>query len=366
MTLPEQILDLQGYLNGVLIPPPQNEADTCIKVILPLLYSAGYAPGDIFSQNVNLSGTFPDFTILSSSNTWFLEAKAWSVPLINKHAAQTMGYVNGQGKRWGVLTNGQEWQLYDDAITGVPAPGRLILTALLSDAEKMLEFMTIIGKSSMTSNSIVKSVLQQRLKSRLESEFLDPNSDLIKAMRTSLRSNYKLLGVQGTDIVLALQPTKIPAGSPALPTPHSPLPPVIANVTTVPHTATNSIYTLKDLADMKQHNAGMKPNNVKYETGEVVVIRNWCDLAESIVNHLVQIDNLPPMPFTGRGSGSEYLINTTPIHSKGGQLKRHRKIVYSKGIIYLHIDRSASDFVFHLCALCTLVGLDPNQITVYF
>lgn len=365
MTLPELILDLQGFFNGDHLAPP-NEASTCDWIISPLLIGSGYHLRDILSQGVNPTGKIPDYTILSSTpHTWFLEAKKWSDPLSDLHADQALNYAHSSSNRWVVLSNGKEWRLYDDNISGISAD-RLILKANLSDFDEIEEFMRVIGKSSITTNAIEKSVLQLRLKSTLKSEFLNPNSDLIKAMRSSLRSDYKLSGVQGADIVLALQPTKIPGGSPSLPTPHSPLPPVIANVTAVPHTGINSTYTLKDLADMKQNIAGMKPILVKFSSGKVDSVKSWIDLAVKIIAHIASSNFSLPIPFSGQASGKRYLINSSPIHVNGDKMNESKILSFPTGVVYLHTNRSSSDLVSSLHSLCIAVGLDPNQITVHF
>ena len=166
MTLPELILDLQDYLNGAHSAPP-NEASTCFWVILPLLEYSGYHQRDILPQKIDPTGKIPDYEILSSTPyTWFLEAKKWSSPLSTLDADQALNYAHSSGNRWVVLSNGKEWRLYDDSISGT-TPDRLILTANLVDTDQMLEFMTVIGKTSMTSNEIQNYVQHIRLKSIL-------------------------------------------------------------------------------------------------------------------------------------------------------------------------------------------------------
>src|SRR5439155_23527827 len=100
-------------------PPPVNESTTCEWVIYPLLLAAGHARRDILSRVADNNGQYPDYSILlDSPHGWFLEAKAWNVALQDNHAQQALNYANQNGKRWVVLSNGQEWRLYDNDIRG--------------------------------------------------------------------------------------------------------------------------------------------------------------------------------------------------------------------------------------------------------
>ena len=112
MNICEAIQDALKYFDD----PPPNEARTCELVILPLLHAARYDRRDILSHVSDGGRGFPDYTILpkDEQHKFYLEAKAWLVMLEDEHARQSLNYANGNGKRWVVLTNGQEWRLYDN------------------------------------------------------------------------------------------------------------------------------------------------------------------------------------------------------------------------------------------------------------
>ena len=108
MTLEDEIKEAQSYADD----PPENEANTCNRIILPLLLAAGYAQRDIESQMADGAGRFPDYTLLPNTVfTWYLEAKAWNVALNDIHARHSLSYAMVNGKRFVVLTNGQDWRL---------------------------------------------------------------------------------------------------------------------------------------------------------------------------------------------------------------------------------------------------------------
>ena len=123
VTLDEEIAQAQVFISE----PPKNESNTCEWIILPILWSTGYARRDIESRMADSTGQYPDYTLLPnhSSATFYLEAKAWNVTLEDIHVKQALNYANHNGKRFVVLTNGQNWRLYDNAVQG-PLPDKLL------------------------------------------------------------------------------------------------------------------------------------------------------------------------------------------------------------------------------------------------
>ena len=182
-------------------PQPANEADTCNRIIYPLLLAAGYSRKEIKSQDRDAAKQKPDYTLLPESpdHTWFLEAKAWGVGLDDSHAAQAVNYANTQGKRWVVLTNGKDWRLYDNDIREV-AEKKLAVGVGLKD-ESFVSFLEAISRQSITEGKLEDFVLNQRLYSALAVQLAKPDSDAIKAIRKVLRGLPGLGQVSGAKIV---------------------------------------------------------------------------------------------------------------------------------------------------------------------
>lgn len=203
-------------------PPPQNETETCHRIIYPLLLAAGYDYLDIKAQDLDASRSRPDYTLLADDPdyTWFLEAKTWSVTLEDQHAIQAINYANTQGKRWAVLSNGREWRLYDNHISGT-AEVKLATVCMLGD-DGFISFLDALSKPSILAGKLEGFVRNQRLYTTLASQLSKPDSDLIKAIVKSLRSTPGLASVTPSDVAGYFAPeheATPPACEPILPEP---------------------------------------------------------------------------------------------------------------------------------------------------
>lgn len=168
-----------------------SEADTCERIITRLLREvAGYHFADYSSQETDAARGRPDYTVLpGTDHTWYLEAKAWNVPLSDGEAAQAVSYVNSQGKRWAVLTNGKEWRLYDNHILGVPAAEKLQAEAIYPDFASIERFLSAISKQSITSGKLEAFALRESIAQKLEVGLQNPDSTLVKALAEELKAN---------------------------------------------------------------------------------------------------------------------------------------------------------------------------------
>jgi len=185
---------------GSEIAAPQNESNTCEWVILPLLWALGYQRYEIASRSYDAAGKLPDYTVLpNTQHTWFLEAKAWTQELSSLHVDQAMNYAHSNGKRWVVLSNGKEWQLYDDSIPGVSAD-RLVATAKLSEESQIRAFLSAITKESIATGTVDKFARSQRLERVLSKQFFQPDSEVVKVILSTLRSKLGVVAT-GQDIV---------------------------------------------------------------------------------------------------------------------------------------------------------------------
>jgi predicted type IV restriction endonuclease len=143
MTLEDEISQAQVFITE----PPKNGSNTCEWIILPILWSTGYARRDIESRMADSTGQYPDYTLLPNhaTATYYLEAKAWNVTLEDMHVKQALNYANHNGRRFVVLTNGQNWRLYDNAIQGQLAV-KLLTEVRLRDTAEITDFLTALSK----------------------------------------------------------------------------------------------------------------------------------------------------------------------------------------------------------------------------
>lgn len=204
--------------------PPPNEASTCERVILPLLWASGYAKRDILSHATDSGGGIPDYTIFpkDDEHRFFLEAKAWSVALEDDHARQALNYANNDGKQWVVLTNGQEWRLYDNHIHGLPDE-RMVAVMHLEDRAEAGAFLAAIGKESVCAGKLgdyARTAIEARQERKEEEaegqraervraalvqalavQFATPDGELVRAIHAILTKCEALHELKPGDIV---------------------------------------------------------------------------------------------------------------------------------------------------------------------
>ncbi|MEN2981997.1 MAG: hypothetical protein ABDH20_05350 [Thermus sp.] len=102
--------------------PSFNEEATLLGLVLPLLQKAGYDPfnpEEVFPQGRDTNNLKPDLLLYKTSPLeggqphMVLEVKALGKPLAS-FQNQVVQYMNGvPTARWYILTNGEEWEVYD-------------------------------------------------------------------------------------------------------------------------------------------------------------------------------------------------------------------------------------------------------------
>ena len=153
------------------------------------------------SEALDNNSQYPDYTILPSNKerTWYLEAKAWNVQLLDKQAQQGMGYAYHNAGKWVVLSNGHTWRLYDSQVHAL-APDRLVLEVRLEDTDAMAGFLKALTKESVLSGGLEQYAQTSRLRRELSSQLTDENSEAIKALQKVLRSRPGLSAVSRAQV----------------------------------------------------------------------------------------------------------------------------------------------------------------------
>lgn len=198
-------------------PPPSSEAETCQWIILPLLEGLGYQRREIQPQARDGNGQYPDYAILpDTEHKWYLEAKAWAVNLTDNHIRQCLVYAFTNVCRWVVLTNGRQWRLYDNNIQG-KLEGKLAAEVSLADVDAAEPFFAAISRESMISGGVKEYASGTRLRSVLQVEMADPNSEVLKATQRVLRKHHDIGRVSGAAVLEALR--ALAGAAPAQPPP---------------------------------------------------------------------------------------------------------------------------------------------------
>jgi predicted type IV restriction endonuclease len=119
-----------------------SEYDTRAEFIDKYLEALGYTDlGDIQRGSPVDSGNFPDYVLrVNGKAAIAIEAKKLGAPLGAKEAAQVVAYCSNLGVRWGAVTDGRYFKLYDAPLLGVPPEERKVLSVDLANYKDRDDF----------------------------------------------------------------------------------------------------------------------------------------------------------------------------------------------------------------------------------
>ncbi len=366
MNLQQELLRIRAYITDSATRP-SNEANTCSRVITPLLIQCGYEHHEFDIQAHDGAGRFPDYTILPDTQyTWFLEAKTWQDNLADSHVIQALNYAHTKGKRWVVLSNGREWRLYDDHIVGVEPAERLITIARLECSEELEEMLSALNKESVQSAEIERFALRTRLATMLKLQLQSANSELIKSITNCIRGKLGLTSIVTSDVVTFFQNWHHASVTSRQP-PISPVTIPPASTELPPSRAISSSIklSLSDLKVREREIQGWKPKILTFPDGTSKRISTWREYSQGIIEWLFTRGKIPNLPFSGQHSGDRYLI-TTSIPQSAKAHDRYKQFFVNGMELYLHVTRSATDFVRCLNVLCEEVSEPISGFVVTF
>jgi hypothetical protein len=169
-----------------------SEYDTRAEFIDKYLEALGYTElGDIQRGSPVDSGNFPDYVLrVNGKAAIAIEAKRLAAPLGAKEAAQVVAYCSNLGVRWGAVTDGQYFKLYDAPVLGVPPEERQVLSVNLADYKDRDDFqariypeLELIAKTELESGA----GLERRVALEAIRELLTASgSKTVKALRREL------------------------------------------------------------------------------------------------------------------------------------------------------------------------------------
>lgn len=357
--LRQAIAEAQKFLGERTAPP--NEANTCDWIIRPLLLSLGYENFEISSQMGDAASKFPDYTILpQTGHTWYLEAKAWSASLDSLHVDQALNYAHSNGQRWVVLSNGQEWRLYDDLIRG-KSPDRLVSTARLTDTDEIYRFLSALSRASILAGKVAQFANERRVRDYLAREVQNPASAAIKAITKVASQELGFVVAPDTVVdVLNASRTTVAADPPA-----SPPVPVPTSVPFAGKERTNS--PLSDPGSPSRTLAGLDPGrnqpvpsaSMTFPDGAQKQLVYWKDVLKNVAVWLVETGRLTAamMPVEAGGE-TRLLMSTHPDHKNGRPFLEPA----AAGPFWLETVSNARTAVAHAQFLLTKCGVPHSDV----
>ena len=139
-----------------------SEYDTRAEFIDKYLEALGYTElGDIQRGSPVESGNYPDYVLVVNGQAAIsIEAKKLGAQLGSKEAGQVVAYCSNLGVRWGAVTDGRYFKLYDAPMLGVSPEERLVLSVDLADYKDREDFeariypeLELIAKTELESGA---------------------------------------------------------------------------------------------------------------------------------------------------------------------------------------------------------------------
>jgi predicted type IV restriction endonuclease len=175
-----------------------SEYDTRAEFIDKYLEALGYTElGDIQRGSPVDAGNFPDYVLrVNGEAAIAIEAKKLGTSLGAKEAGQVVGYCSNLGVRWGAVSDGREFKLYDAPMLGVAPAERQVLSVDLSDYKDREDFeariypeLELIAKTELQSGA----GLERRVALEAVRELLtSPTSKTLQSLRRELDETRRI------------------------------------------------------------------------------------------------------------------------------------------------------------------------------
>jgi len=350
--------------NGITL----TEAMTEMIVIDRLLMALGYDPWEIQKQGVAEIGNIPDYAILPNTpHQWFLEAKKWKLPLTDKDASQAVNYAANQGKRWAVLTNGDEWRVLDAfSNTHLSQKCIRILPSLTDDGAQ--DFFALLAKDAMLTGQLAISHRARIIRDAVIAELSNPVSATVKKLGKDIEEQTGLLSIKKEEIlpILLALIHREPQTTVSLPVPTDP--PIDSRQLSIPVQSPNELSLLELCQNGWAFASNRKPIAVLFADNSEVSVDDWRVVTKSVIVWILSNYQLPLLPFYNGSTAhtNRYFLNTAPVHPDGSDFCVYHKIEVGETTIYIYLHNSASGFCRRLIDVTKAVGGDPATIRIRF
>lgn len=348
-----------------------NEAMTEAIVIDKLLSVLGYGFWDYQKQGATASiGNIPDYTVLPGHNRqWYLEVKRWQLPLKEVEASQAVNYAFNQGKRWAVLTNGDEWRVYD-AFSKAPLEDKCTRFAkTLTEAKSLLK---LLAKDAMLRGEIEKIHHHENVLNAVRAEIGNENSETVKILR---RCVGKCLDITVTkqEIMEALAAVCISSGVQTVPValpvvPLIPQPTIVAKQINSDSLTRQRLFFLTDFAAKNPAPASLNIRSLRLalEDGEPVLMKNWRYLVRAVVVWTIEKYGMPVMPYVPADPAHGYrcFLNYEMKHPQGEPGTQWDEIIVNGQKLFVNEKYSAESFCKYLVKLINDLHGDPSLVKI--
>jgi hypothetical protein len=98
--------------------------------------------------------------------------------------------------------------------------------------------------------------------------------------------------------------------------------------------------------------------------GCLIPVKYWADVSRQVVKWFVENRRVPQPPFKGLEQSGRWFLATSPSHPNGDKMRHYECFESDGGPVFLDMNRSASEFVVCLAAMCNKAGVSPSRITV--
>ncbi len=170
-----------------------NEQNTKTALIHPVLRALGWDVGDLEQVQQEYKRRPRDKPVdyallLLRTPRLFVEAKALGQNLSDRRwANQIMGYATVAGVEWVVLTNGDEYRIYN-ACAAVPIEEKLFRTIRVTDDDSPSEeTLLLLSKEQVSENQIEllwqAQFVDRQIRTALETLFAEPDASLVRLVR---------------------------------------------------------------------------------------------------------------------------------------------------------------------------------------
>ena len=306
-TLRERIQAHRPYLEG-------NETRTRQVLIDPMLRALGWDVEDPDSVELEygIKRKWADYALIGNERPIaVIEAKALGRPLNDDEKMQALNYANMDGIDYMAVTNGDHWQMFD-----VFKRGRL-------DNRILMEFQ-------LTRDEPYACALQALGLWRPNLESGQPKEAVTPVMIE------KPAHAESTSTVSEPSEKKKVAESPK-----------------------NGNW--ESLTSLSVKRGRKAPAFIKFSNSSPKPIKNWADLLENAVKHLVEIGKLSVQDCPViKGRSKLYLLHTKSIHPNGNEFVNKRKI----GTLRLNTHFNSTDTWKNTCWLLEHFGVNPSTVLV--
>lgn len=304
-TLKDRIQQHKADLQG-------NETRTRMALIDPLLTALGWNVADpsLVTPEYDVSGKRADYALLDDQHSpvVFLEAKRLG-ELLSNHRSQVVAYASELGIRYPALTNGDNWEVYDNSKL-VPIEQQQIL------------------KVSITDSSSATCALQLLMLWRAT-----------VSLGASVAAEEPIVQLGGGPGLTGSSSIAVDQHPPPPPLPPAP--------------------GWTSLADFQAKSGSKPPPIAQFPGGEEVQIKAWSSLLIQVAEWLVRNGHLSPSNCPIWMGKKRYTVHTEAVHSTSVAFKATKQL---SNHLFLETNLSAPAVVSVSCDLVKQLGQDPSHI----